>query len=487
MSGPTRRQVLAAASAVGVAGGPGIRSASADTGAPPPAGNWSMSRRDARNSGYAPDATLPGSLGEAWTFEMADRRGSPVVVDGTVYASAFTEGMVAVDAATGSRVWHGLADLPGTVATTPAVADVSTGGSSDSSAGGTVYAGGSDYLALAVDATTGELSWTVEGNLGVDSATAPTVVDGTVYAAHDGGQLFAVDAATGDERWTVDVVESYQQGPPAVADGIVYFASGGTQYALDATTGDERWTNVPDSHPASGFVVGDGRCYFLTQDELVAIDAGTTERLWSYPVPGITFDPPTLVDGSVIVKGVSHLSRLDAPDGSVQWTFRGDARAADREEWTEMDVDLQLRGSVAGADGTLYVLARDDSTALLELDAATGEVLNRYTVGGDDVAVSSPVIAGGSLYFVTSEDELVAVRAEDAPGAAPTPTSLGQGGDDSAPSGENAPPPGWLDGWSTLLAWLVGVPVVGSVVLAVLVVAVDRYGDERDVNGDDGS
>lgn len=45
----------------------------------------------------------------------------------------------------------------------------------------------------------------------------------------------------------------------------------------------------------------------------------------------------------------------------------------------------------------------------------------------------------------------------------------------------------WLDGWYSLFAWLVGVPILGPLVLAVLVVAVDRYGDEPAVEGDDGS
>lgn len=433
-----------------------------------------MYQRDASNTGYTPDATIPGALEEAWTFEMAKTRRSPVVVEGTVYASAFTEGMYAVDAATGTEEWHGLTDLSGTVATSPAVAD------------GTIYAGGSDYLVLAVDAATGDLQWTVGGDLDFGLATSPTVADGTVYAAHAGGSLFALNAETGERTWTVDVVESSQPGPPAVADGVVYFSSGGTQYALDAATGERLWTNEPDSHPSSGFVVGSGRCYFLAQEELVAIDAGTADRLWSYPVPGITFDPPTLVDGSVIVKGESHLSRLDAADGSVQWTFREDARAENRREWTEMDLELYLGGPVAAADGTLYVLAHDDASALLELDAATGEVLHDYTVDEEGAGTSSPVVAGGSVYLLTSDDELVAVRGADADGVVAGSTPSGRDGEvPTARAGEDGPPADWLGGWTRLLGLLLGVPVVGAIVLGVLVAATDRY-SERESSDDTG-
>lgn len=472
MAGPTRRQVLAAAAAAGVAVDPVAGEGTRSRTQPSP-GDWPMYHHDAANTGHAPAAALPGGLEATWTAELADTRRLPVVAGGTVYAAAFTEGLYAVDAATGAREWHGLTDVSGTVATTPAVA------------GGTVYAGGSDYPVLAVDAATGDRRWAAEESaLGSGMVTAPTVADGLVYAAHDGGRLFALDGATGERAWSVEVAESAQPGPPAVADGVVYFASGATQYALDAATGERLWTNDPDAHPASGFAVGGGRCYFLAQDELVAIDAKTTDRLWSYPVPGITFDPPTLVDGAVIVKGESHLSRLDGSTGAVQWTFREDLRPESREEWTEMEPDLYLEGPVAAADGRLYVLADDGATSLLALDAATGEVVDDHAVG-DGASLSAPALAGGAAYFLTSDDELLAVRgaAAEGVGTGPSPTDSNRerptaGADAAGPVAD------WLGGWTRLLAWLLGLPVVGALVLAVLVALSDRLGDGGSTSDD---
>ncbi|WP_187433091.1 outer membrane protein assembly factor BamB family protein [Natronococcus pandeyae] len=158
---------------------------------------------------------------------------TPTVADGTVYLRT-TNGIVAVDAATGEEEWsdalptleHPHQRHTHTEQLAPAV---------DSNR---VYVPGEDELV--VYDRDGDRQWNVSL---APPVGAPAVADGTVYCCA-GGELRALEAADGSRRWTESDVVSIA---PAVAEDAVVVVgprrgkAGGTVRALEPETGTKTW------------------------------------------------------------------------------------------------------------------------------------------------------------------------------------------------------------------------------------------------------
>ena len=72
--------------------------------------------------------------------------------------------------------------------------------------------------------------------------SSPVVVNGTVYFGGGDGYAYAVDAETGKEKWRFKT-EGAVHGSPSVVEGTAFFPSrDGTLYSLDEQTGQLKWT-----------------------------------------------------------------------------------------------------------------------------------------------------------------------------------------------------------------------------------------------------
>ncbi len=165
----------------------------------------------------------------------------------------------AYDAATGRALWTRQLD-PGN-ASSPTVAGgrvyVSTGLDS-----GTPGAHG----LFAFDARTGSPTWAApfrvpSGKIVLIAAAT----ESTVYAVADDGFAYAIDAATGQETWS-HLIHASQSPSGAYVDNVLYLTSDDRNvYALAMATGAERWTRpfavtgVPDAP-----TVIDGRIFVAT-------------------------------------------------------------------------------------------------------------------------------------------------------------------------------------------------------------------------------
>jgi quinohemoprotein ethanol dehydrogenase len=191
---------------------------------------WFTTGRDASGSYYSPLADISADnvtrLGFAWQYGFGTRRGleaTPVVIDGTLYASGNFGRVYAIDAATGKERW--------------------------------TYDPG-------VDGQWGRYACCDAINRGV------AVWQGRVYVGALDGYLHAIDAATGERVWKVDTLPA--RGPktpytlsnaPVIAGELVIVGSAGADFAggrgyvaaYDATTGAFRWRfyTVPRD-PAQG-------------------------------------------------------------------------------------------------------------------------------------------------------------------------------------------------------------------------------------------
>ena len=297
---------------------------------------WRYSPLDEITKENVQDLRMAWSLG----LESAiDAQFSPVVYDGVMYLPS-SEGVTAVDAATGDRQWVYSVELS---ENTPAF-------------------------------TAGRMRGGV------------VVYDGNVFGTTGDGRAYAVDAATGEQRWitqvgAVDLNEGFSAGP-IFADGKIILGPAGADQggvngrvlALDTESGEILWT--------FNTVPAPGEPGFETWDPPTAAQYGGASA-WT---PG-AYDPVTRTviygTGNAIPwwagehrRGdnlyVASYVALDVDTGALKWYFQ----VVPREEWdvdtintpvvADLTIDGQQRRVAILASVTGYVIW---------LDVATGEYL----------------------------------------------------------------------------------------------------------------
>jgi len=291
----------------------------------------------------------------------------------------------------------------------------------------TVYVGSTNGRLYAVNAQTGEKTWSVDGV----AETAPTVVDGTVYGGTGSGTVAAVNARTGAVDWGFDTDAGLVSSPTVVYGTVYVGTQGGSVFAIDAETGEKRWQHSPSGSDVLIYVapqvVGE-TVYFgthrATEDSwfpsaVYALDAKTGERKWSFTEPEEPIGaPPTVVDDTVYVGSYdTTLYALDTADGLKQWDYPGqsgavyggptvvDRRAffytSDERLWA-VDVDNGepewSLGNLENVWPAAYPQVVDGSLYLgpHAFDAASGEPL--WTFAAGDIEWGTPTVSGDTVY-----------------------------------------------------------------------------------------
>ena len=186
--------------------------------------NWPQFHSDVCHTGYNASEVIlsPANVGNLvldWKYSTGIEvdLSSPTVANGVVYIGDQFDGVYALNASTGAKLWS--FPNPGELESTPAVAN------------GIVYFGGGNNI-YALNAATGATLWIASAGNFV--ASSPTVANGVVYIGSHDHNLYALNALTGAPLWnytTGDIVYS----SPAVVNGVVYFGSYDQRvYALDA-------------------------------------------------------------------------------------------------------------------------------------------------------------------------------------------------------------------------------------------------------------
>ena len=184
--------------------------------------SWPSYGRDQSNQRFSPlrqiDTGNVGRLHLAWKYHTGIPHAfeaSPVVVDGTMFVSTPLNHVVALDAATGRKLWEHAESLSTTVhCCGPVNRGVAV-------YGGRVYEGTLDGRLVALDARTGRRIWVVrvadnERGYAVDGA--PVAADGKIIVGISGaeygirGFVTAYDAVTGALVWRFYTIPSPQEG-----------------------------------------------------------------------------------------------------------------------------------------------------------------------------------------------------------------------------------------------------------------------------------
>jgi eukaryotic-like serine/threonine-protein kinase len=350
---------------------------------------------------------------QKWKFKTEARiTSSPAVAQGMVYFGSYDGKFYAVDAAAGMLKWkfqtagehrftakHIHGSLPEAEAM-PDPFDFYL--SSPTLSGGAVYFGSGDGNVYSLDSESGKLNWKFQSGDVVHAS--PAISHGTLYIGSWDSYFYALDAATGKEKWRFKTGEDADmhnqvgiQSSAAVADGIVYFGCRDSNfYALDAATGEKKWAfNNKGSWVITSPAIFDGRVYFGTSD--TKLFYGFESKAGGEPLLSLKFTWPIFsspaIAGDTVYFG-SHdgiLRAIDLKTGKVAWSFKTD-----------------------GANQNLAGLSKPDGTTNYEIvftedfyDNMVGGVAKLFATGA---ILSSPVIAGDSIYFGSTDGSLYALN-----------------------------------------------------------------------------
>jgi len=295
--------------------------------------------------------------------------------------------------------------------------------------GGLAFANGRLYVSsgyrfiAALDPATGAVAWRTPTEAPVRGA--PTVAEGRVYATSVENEILALDAATGAQSWSYQgLVEparfAIASSPAVSGDTVVAPFASGELVALRAQNGNELWTDVLSRASRTNAlseirdiagrpVIYRGEVYATSHSGVFsATDLRTGSRRWSLPVASITTPWPA---GDVVytVSKAGELIAASRDAGQVFWLTDLNQGRTRREGGFLGFFDREVRPTWSGplltSNSLVLVSTEGDAIAV---NARTGAVERRVRLGSP--AFLTPIAAGGTIYVVTDEAELIALR-----------------------------------------------------------------------------
>lgn len=381
---------------------------------PPPEANedWPQA------GGYANHAMHHMEVGDglqrAWTTgvgsgssKRAKLLAQPVVAEGRVFTLDADTEVRAVDVKTGRTVWD--RDI------TPEDEDDTFSGGGLAYEDGMLFASTGFAQVVALDAATGKVVW--RQSLSGPMRGAPTVRAGRVFVITVDNQTHALAAEDGAVLWShqgIAETASLLGGTSPAVDGDVLVVpySSGELFALRVDNGAVLWQDaLATVRRTEGVatltdirgrpIIDRGRVYAIGHaDLLVAIDLRTGRRLWEREIGGIQ-SPWVAGDYLFLVTNNNEAVALDARTGRVQWV----TQLQMWEDEEDREGRLLWAGPVLASDR--LILASSDGQ-LVSLSPYTGQLLGRIEAP-DGVSIA-PAVAGGTIFFLTDDADLVAYR-----------------------------------------------------------------------------
>lgn len=357
---------------------------------------------------------LPPNIRPVWTATVGEgawRYGrvttQPVVAGGRVFAADANDVVSAFDARNGSRIWR--------FNPQPKNDDTPMFG------GGIAYANGRIFIAtgyaqvVAVDASNGKEIW--RQHLASPAHGPPTVADGRVFAITVDNELEVLAAADGRLLWTQNGIPEPTDlligaSPAVQGDTVVVPYSSGELYALRVENGSPLWSdNLATSQPLGALsaladirgqpVIDRDRVFAISHSGiLVSIDLRTGDRVWEQDVDG-THMPWVAGDYVYVLANDRNLACLMRSDGHVRWV-QPLPRYGDEKDKTD---PLLWSGPVLAGNRLIVISSNGEA---LSVSPYSGEFLGQ--VKFSDGVYLDPVVAEGSLYVITAQAKLIALR-----------------------------------------------------------------------------
>lgn len=268
---------------------------------------------------------------------------------------------------------------------------------------GRIYAASGYGTVIALDPASGNRLW--EKNIGIPVRVAPTVSSDRLFVLTVEGKLYCLSTIDGAELWVVRGLPQQASlglnaSPSVDGDVVVVPYATGDVVALKVADGSGLWSenlarNRTTSQLASmsdaarpaidngtAFAVGHG-------GRMIATNVKTGERLWSLSVPS-TQAPCVAGDSVFVIDTNGTLMAISRRDGKVQWS----AKLPGSTTWA---------GPVL-ANGILWLASKEGEIA--GVDAATGRVTGQVSVG--EPVYIAPIVAQGRMFVLTDNAKLIA-------------------------------------------------------------------------------
>ncbi|MEM9063465.1 MAG: PQQ-binding-like beta-propeller repeat protein [Pseudomonadota bacterium] len=256
--------------------------------------------------------------------------------------------------------------------------------------------------------------WTADaGSGGGDGAAitgAPIVVGGRVYTLDAEAQVSAIDASSGNVAWTVDLTPEGESGEDGFGGGLasngsrIFVTTGfGEVVALDAASGEEAWRYRASSPFRAAPVVDSGLVVAVSRaNRAVALATGTGQLIWR--IDGISATAGLLGGASPAASG--GLVVLPFASGEVI----GAQMATGRRVWSAVLGGARrglARSSISDVTGDPVIAGRlvvtaNQSGRMVAIDGQTGRRGWTRSVG----SVGPIWVAGDSLYVVSDDATL---------------------------------------------------------------------------------
>jgi quinohemoprotein ethanol dehydrogenase len=350
-------------------------------------GNWLAYGRTYSEQRFSPLKQInEGNVGQlklAWYYDLDTHRGqeaTPIVVDGVMYFSTAWSKVIAMDAATGKRLWEFDPNVPPAWAINLCCDVVNRGVAVWK---GKVFVGTLDGRLIALDAATGKPVWetlTIDPKYRYSITGAPRVVKGLVIIGNGGAELnvrgyvSAYDAETGKLVWRFYTVP----GDPAKP-----FENSILRMAAKTWTG--QWWKY-----GGGGTVWDSIVYDSEMDQLyIGVGNGDT---WNPE-----FRSPHGGDNLF----VSSIVALKPETGKFLWYYQ----ETPRDQW-DYDSDQSIVLATLKIDGQerKVILHAPKNGIFYVIDRATGKLLSAkpFTAinwaTGVDMKTGRPILTSFARY-----------------------------------------------------------------------------------------
>jgi outer membrane protein assembly factor BamB len=329
----------------------------------------------------------------------------PIAAEGKVFVMDAAAEVTAHDEKTGRELWR--------VNLTPKSRRDHEGWG-----GGLVYADGQIYASsgfrevVQVNSKTGKIGWRTRTEAPIHAA--PTIANGRVYVVDVNDELIAVDAATGQQSWTYQALTEPARmlaaSSPAVDnDTLVTSFASGELIALRAANGNELWnaslSRVSRTNALSEIRDIAGRPVIYKSDVFAVshadffadVDLRTGSVRWTLPVSATT-SPWVAGDVVYVVAQSGEVICVSRDSGQVYWLrdLNAGLKKKKRAYWS----------SPLMANNRLIMLS--SKGVALALNPKTGATIGTLRIGAE--ALLGPIATNGLIYAVTETGQLVAIR-----------------------------------------------------------------------------
>ena len=332
----------------------------------------------------------------------------PVVADGRVFAMDAFGSITSFDTETGDQLWEKTyEDLD---------LDDSVFGGGLALDGERLFASFTSGVVISLNTADGAELWRQSLDLPIRSA--PTLSDGILLVLTADNQVYALNQESGQPSWRhagFFETSAVLGGPsPAVDGGIAIVPySSAEVFALRLDNGRPLWNDtlarprrtqaLAQISDIEGAPVIDGDRVYVggRGGQVAAIDIRQGIRAWDTDLAAV--DTPWLAgDFIFLLTERNEVVCLSRQNGRIRWVQQ--LALTDAPNGTNGKA-LTWRGPVLA--GEQLILTNSDSE-VVTLSPYTGERLGSFSL--PDKAANAPVVAGGTIFVLTEEAELLAFR-----------------------------------------------------------------------------